>query len=410
MILKNCRLIPELCEGFEEERADIRVEGKKIAEILPAGGTYTGEEVYDMKGKTVLPGLFNCHEHLYFAKNNFDYLHSFTPWDHLAHSINYGQHLLSHGFTTVKDCGSINDTATHLRDLVKEGVVQGPNIIACGFSFSPRFENDKLLDIYSSVDIEGHAMPVTGVDMIKGAVEDRLAKGADFIKLCGTSSKKKVKKAEDALGQCLFKPEEVQAFVDEAERLGSYVTMHSTCVESHEMAIEAGVHTLDHGIYLNQDNVDAILAKDKKTNLVPTLAVSYVGFQKGWPTYDVCHPGAGNGMRMAHDAGVCIGFGTDDFQKDFLKMPAVEWVARSEFGISNLDLLKQATINSAKICLCDKKYGSIKVGKIADFAVIDGNPDEDLLVFNNPCAFVFKNGQLVARDGVVYSTGVKYKY
>lgn len=409
MILTNCRLIPELCEGFEEERADIRVEGKKIAEILPAGGTYTGEEVYDMAGKTVLPGLFNCHEHLYFAKNKFDFLHSFTPYEHLSHSINYGQQLLSYGFTTVKDCGSINDTATQLRDLVKEGVVQGPNILSSGPSFSPFFENQKLLDIYSSVDIEGHRTPVTSVDMIKAAVEERFAKGADFIKLCGSSAKKKIKKPEDALGQCLFSLEEVQAFVDNCARLGSYVTMHSTCAESHEIAIEAGVHTLDHGIYLSQENVDKMKAKGV-TNLVPTLAVSYVGFKEGWPTYDVCHPGAGNGMRMAHDAGICVGFGTDDFQKDFLKFPAVEWVARSEFGISNLDLLKQATINSAKICLCDKKYGSIKVGKIADLAVIDGNPDEDLLVFNNPCAFVFKNGKLVARDGIVYSTGVNYKF
>lgn len=408
MILKNCRLIPALCEGFEEEMADIRIDKKKIAEILPANGDYTGEEVIDLEGKTVLPGLFNCHEHLYFTKNNFDYLHTFDAAAHLAHSINYGQMLLSYGFTTVKDCGSINNTAIRLRDLINEGVIEGPNLLASGPSFSPHFENEKLLDIYSSVDI--HGCPVTGTDMIKGAVEKQLADGADFIKLCGTSAKKTIKKAEDALGQCLFKPEEVKAFVDEAERLGSYVSMHSTAVECHEMVIDAGCHTLDHGIYLTQENVDAIVKKGFKTNLVPTLAVSYVGFKGGWPTYDVCHPGAGNGMRMAHDAGVLIGFGTDDFQKDFGKMPAVEWIARSEFGISNMDLLKQATINSAKICKMDKKRGSIKVGKIADFAIIDGKPDEELNVFNSPCAYVIKNGQVVAREGKVLSSEVKYKF
>lgn len=406
MILKNCRLIPVLCEGFEEEMADIRIDKKKIAEILPANGNYTGEDVIDLEGKTVLPGLFNCHEHLYFTKNNFDYLHTFDAADHLAHSINYGQMLLSYGFTTVKDCGSIDNTAIRLRDLIKAGVIEGPNLLASGPSFSPHFENEKLLDIYSSVQ----GIPVTGEDMIKGAVESQLAQGADFIKLCGTSAKKEIKKAQDALGQCLFKPEEVKRFVEEAERLGSYVTMHSTAVECHEMVIEAGCHTLDHGIYLTQENVDAIVKKGFKTNLVPTLAVSYVGYKDGWPTYDVCHPGAGNGMRMAHDAGVLIGFGTDDFQKDFGKMPAVEWIARSEFGISNIDLLKQATINSAKICKVDKKYGSVKVGKVADFAIIDGKPDEDLTVFNKPCAYVLKNGQIVAREGKVLSAEVKYKF
>ena len=151
---------------------------------------------------------------------------------------------------------------------------------------------------------------------------------------------------------------------------------------------------------VNAEGVNQV-ASEKQINLVPTLAVSYVGFKQGWPTYDRCHPGAGNAMRNAHDAGVLVGFGTDDFQKDFGKMPAVEWVARSEFGVSNLDLLKQATINSAKICKCDKKYGTIKVGKVADFAIFDGDPLTDLMVFNAPAAFVFKNGQVVAQNGVV---------
>ena len=230
MILKNCRLIPELCEGFEQEMADIRLDKKKIAEILPANGSYTGEEVIDMEGKTVLPGLFNCHEHLYFEKNNFPHLQTFQPFDHVVKSINYAQMLLSYGYTTVKDCGSIDNTAIKLRDAINAGIIEGPNLLASGPSFSPRFENDKLLDIYSSVQ----GCPVTGMDMIKGAVENQLAEGADFIKLCGTSAKKTVKRAEDALGQCLFKPEEVKEFVKEAERLGSYVTMHSTAVECHE--------------------------------------------------------------------------------------------------------------------------------------------------------------------------------
>lgn len=404
MILKNCRLIPELCEGFEEEMADIRIDGKKIAEILPSNGSYTGEEVVDMEGKTVLPGLFNCHEHLYFQRNNFTHLHTYTGFDHVVNSINYAHMLLSYGFTTVKDCGSIDDTAIKLRDAIQAGIIEGPNLLACGPSMAPDFPDESLLEIYSCC--QGY--PINSVADVLPAVRRQLSKGADFIKLCGTTRKSTVKRAEDALGQCLFKPEEVEAFSKEARRLGSYVTMHSTSVECHEMVIEAECHTLDHGIYLNQYNVDAIVKHGFKTNLVPTLAVSYVGYKQGWPTYDVCHPGAGNGMRMAHDAGVLIGFGTDDFQKDFKKMPAVEWIARSEFGISNIDLLKQATINSAKICFMDKKRGSIKVGKIADFAVIDGKPDEDLNVFNKPCAYVLKNGKIVSRDGVVMASEVKY--
>jgi imidazolonepropionase-like amidohydrolase len=407
MILKNAHLIPELCEGFEQETADIRTDGKKIAEILPAGGTYAGEEVVDLAGKTVLPGLFNCHEHLYFAKNSFPYLHDFDDTLHMLHSINYAHELMTYGFTFVKDCGSIHDTAIRLRDGINAGLVEGPNVLACGPSNAPHFADEGLLDIYTSTKVENH--PVTDISMIRGQVTMLLARGADFIKLCGSSRKPTVKKPQDLLGQPLFTAEEVAEFVKWAEYYGSYVTMHSTCVESHDQGIDAGVWTLDHDIYLTQEQIDKIVAKGNKTNLVPTLAVSYVGYKQGWPTYDVCHPGAGEAVRMAVEAGVNVGFGTDDFQKDFQKMPAVEWVARSEFGISNLELLKQATINSAKICKCEKKRGSIKVGKIADFAIVDGDPLADLMVFNAPCSYVFKNGQMVAREGVLIASNEKYQ-
>lgn len=407
MILKNCRLIPELCEDVELEMADIVLDGKKIAAVLPAGEA-EGEEVVDMQGMTVLPGLFNCHEHIFFPKNDFAFMHAKNDADYIFHSINYSQQLLAYGYTTVKDCGCIHDTAQHVRDAINAGIIEGPNLLACGPSNSPHFVDEALIDIYSSTKMEGH--PIDDASQIRGQVTMLLARGADFIKVCGSSRKVGGKKPEDMLGQPLWELEDIQEFVKWAEFYNSYVTMHSTCRESHDQAIEAGVWTIDHDIYMTQDQVDRIVASPKTINIVPTLAVSYVGFKQGWPTYDKCHPGAGEAMRMAYEAGVNVGFGTDDFQKDFGKMPAVEWVSRSEFGIPNIDLLKMATINSAKICKCEKKYGTIKVGKTADLAVFDGDPLTDLMVFNAPAAYVFKNGKVVAERGIVHTANVKYKF
>lgn len=186
MILKNCRLIPELCEGFEEEMADIRIDGKKIAEILPSNGSYTGEEVVDMEGKTVLPGLFNCHEHLYFQRNNFTHLHTYTGFDHVVNSINYAHMLLSYGFTTVKDCGSIDDTAIKLRDAIQAGIIEGPNLLACGPSMAPDFPDESLLEIYSCC--QGY--PINSVADVLPAVRRQLSKGADFIKSVRNDKKK----------------------------------------------------------------------------------------------------------------------------------------------------------------------------------------------------------------------------
>ena len=381
MILRNCRLIPELCEGFQEEMADIRIEKKKIAEILPAGGSYTGEMVLEINGMTVLPGLFNCHVHIGMKRNNFDAWHNYTMFDHVFQSINYSQHLLSYGFTTLKDCGSLNDTAIKVRDAINAGIIEGPNIEACGSIYTPSFKDQSLIDYYSSCNKQN--MPVNKFEDIVPAVRQAVARGADFIKLTTTSSKRVIKKAEDQVGKFLFYPEEIAEFARAAEKEDVYLTCHSTCEESHEAVIAAGARTLDHGIYLRQKHVDQILANGNKTALVPTLAVSYVGYKQNWPTYDVCHPGAGNGMKMAHDAGVLVGFGTDDFQNDFRKMPAVEFIARCEFGLTPIDVIKQATINSAKILGVDDKKGTIKVGKVADLAVFEGKPDEDVTVFNN---------------------------
>ena len=277
--------------------------------------------------------------------------------------------------------------------------------LACGTIFTPSFAGQAYIPFYSSS--ERHGDPVRGVDDIQPKVRARVAQGADFIKLTTTSNKATIKQSVDQVGKFLYTPEEIKAFRAACDKEEVPLACHSTCPESHDAVIEAEANTLEHGLYMTQENVDKIVAKGFKTAYIPTLAVSYVGFKQGWPTYDDTHNGAGNAVRMCHDAGVLVGFGTDDFQKDFRKFPAVEFVARSEFGLSNLDIIKQATINSAKAMKLDKKKGTIKVGKIPDLAVFDGRPDEDLMAFNEKAAYVIKDGNVVVEHGVVRNAGLK---
>ncbi|MDO5106678.1 MAG: amidohydrolase family protein [Coriobacteriaceae bacterium] len=405
MILKNCRLIPELCEGFEQELADIRIESKKIAEILPAGGDYAGEEVIDIAGKTVIPGMYNCHVHMGLFQNSFTNLNACTHDEYIFHSINYAQELLSYGFTTIRDCGGVDNVNIDVRNAINAGLIQGPNVLACGNIITPDFAGSAYIPFYTAS--ERHSHPFRGSEDALPFVREYVARGADFIKLTTTSNKAKIKQSVDQVGKFLFTPEEIKAIREACNKEEVPLACHSTCPESHDAVIEAGADTMEHGLYMTQENVDKIIAKGNKTAYIPTLAVSYVGFKKGWPTYDDTHNGAGNAVRMCHDAGVLVGFGTDDFQKDFRKFPAVEFVARSEFGIPNIDIIKQATINSAIAMGVGKKKGTIAVGKVADLAVFDGKPDEDLMAFNVKAAYVFKNGNMVVDHGIVTNAGVK---
>ena len=150
---------------------------------------------------------------------------------------------------------------------------------------------------------------------------------------------------------------------------------------------------------MSRENVEQLVAHEFRSAVVPTLQVC-VGYGMEFARK------LNAGLRMAHDAGVLLGWGTDATEHAFASSASTEWTARSKiWGISNIELLKQATINSAKINGTDELRGSIKVGKRADFAIIDGNPDEDLTLFDKPCAYVLKDGKIVAREGWIEAAG-----
>ena len=387
MILTNCRLIPELCEGFQEEMADIRVEGNTIAEILPAGGRYTGEKVIDCTGKTVLPGLFNIHCHLFFHTTNWAPIELQTEYMHLSNSYRHMQRLMSYGFTSLRDVGTPYNCANKLRDSINAGEIVGPNIKACGNILTPYMVAPPLP--YSSL----YGRPVNGPYQIRAEVRRTLQEGSDFIKILGCSA------APTSRGDGpLFCEDEREELVRLVKEEGTYLAIHTNSEESNAAAIEMETHSIEHGFFWSQDNMDQLIAHDRKSTIVPTLqiCVAMAGAELTKPQVA--------GLRMPYDDGILMGWGTDATEEMFMSAPGLEFTAREELlGFSKLDILKQATINSAKIIGTDDLHGSIKVGKRADFAVIDGKPDQDLSLFNQPPAWVIKDGQVVAREGLVKS-------
>lgn len=392
MILTNCRVIPELCEGFEEEFVDIRVEGKNIGEILPAGGHYIGEQVIDCTGKTVLPGLFNLHVHLYF---NFDYMtDDLSEQSCFLTSFRYMNTLLSYGYTSIRDCGGLYGIAKRLRDEVNRGALIGPDIKACGMILTPHLNGTpKYLQGVGSA-YYGH--PVNGTDAVRAEARRELAEGADFIKIFGGCPYGAFTRRG---GQSVFMPDEMEEFVKIAKFENAYIASHCISEPNCAEAIELGIYSIEHALYLSPKNVDRLIELGSKSVIIPTLSVQYLILGE-----DAMNDSYGN-MRYAYDAGVLLGWGTDAMEDMFFKGPGAEFLARERcMNLPAVEILKQATINSAKINGTDVERGSIKVGKRADFAIVNGDPIDDLSIFNYPCSVVIKDGQIVARDGMVMHT------
>ena len=388
MILKNCRLVPELCEGFQEEMADIRIEGTDIAEILPAGGSYPGEEVIDCTGKTVLPGLFNLHNHLFFHSMDWDKIRGTqTEYLHTTNCISFMRNLLAYGFTSLRDVGSPYNIAIKLRDQINAGTMVGPDIKACGIIITPNQIAPSELQVYSDNPMKA---PVNDPFQARAAARKQLAEGADFLKLLGCS----VAPGKRGDGP-LFYPDELAEFANVAKREGTYLAIHTNSPESNDSVLDLEAYTLEHGHFWTKENNDNWLAHGKKTYIIPTLQVTWC-----WGE-EVCSMHCSS-LKMAYDAGAMFGWGTDATEEVFLADPAGEFVGRKKlWGIPNVEILKQATINSAIINGTADQRGSIKVGKKADFAIIDGKPDEDLTLFGKPCAYVLKDGAVVAQNGFV---------
>lgn len=386
MILKNCRLIPELCEGFQDERADIRIEGNQIAEILPADGSYIGEEVIDCAGKTVLPGLFNLHCHLFFEDDPLKAppFETQTEYMHLSNSMVQMYHLLAYGFTSIRDLGGPYGIAIKLRDDINAGKLVGPDIKACGYVLTP---NTKSLPLPAYSYLFGRA--VNDPYQIRSEVRRSIQEGADFIKILGNSS-------TGAGDYPLFYPDEIAELMQDIENEKTYLAVHCLNTNANSSAIQMCAHTIEHAHFWTTENMDELNAQGRKSTLVPTL--------------QVCHPMGGDdlvkmldyGLRMPYEEGILMGFGTDAPDKLFMSDPGGEFRLREKvIGFSRIDILKQATINSAIINGTDELRGSIKVGKRADFAVFDGAPDEDLSVMAVPPAYVLKDGAVVARNGYI---------
>ncbi|MDF3000130.1 MAG: putative amidohydrolase [Bacillota bacterium] len=391
VVLRNCRLVKELTEGYEGLYADVLLTEQYISEIQPTGYAFVGEyEELDLQGKTLLPGLFELHAHLYgFIYNPYE-LQAMSVGKITFGAYAFAKAYLDAGYTTVRDCGSSHNCVAAIRDAIRQGIIGGPRLISSGLIITPtETGNDTFRDLYYEAD---------GPEEIRKACRTELQKGNDFIKLMVSGAF--MNEGADP-GIQITELDEVKAAVDAAKRKGTYVAAHCHGTEAIKTAIKAGVRTIEHGTYLDDEVIDML--KDRKDCfLIPTGAIGLYCLDES--NQDVpaelleaskkCAAIEIANINKAYEAGLRLGFGSDIDLQAFLKVPGYEFIARKEYyTFRDIDILLQATKYSAEIAGASDTLGTIKAGKLADLVVVAGNPDEDIYVMTKPMIHIFTNGK-----------------
>ena len=391
-ILKNARLLPFLCGAGAPAYADIIIDHGVIDRILPAGeAETTGGEAVDCGGRTLLPGLIDAHMHFIMGPLEHETSEFADEYFKLFMAgARKARLLLECGFTTVRDIASSYGVANSIRDAAEEGLIDGPRIISAGHIIGAT-EERKIVD-------KDHNVIADGCDECRKAVRREIAHGADIIKIYNSTYPMRKNQGIHPM----YTPEEVRTFVSTAHSLGTYVGAHVYGSECVRMCLDAGVYTIEHGGGLDSACIE-ILAK-QQAFLIPTLAPnllienSTTYSQVAKDRYFNCLANEENiSIRQAYQAGLKLGFGTDIDIVELSENMGCEFLARKKYtGMSNRDMLLQATRNNAQILKIDDLTGSVTEGLSADLILVDGDPEQDISVMTHKPLHVFFRGKRLA--------------
>jgi imidazolonepropionase-like amidohydrolase len=358
---------------------DVLVEDGRIVAV---GSGLDGDEGVDCAGRTLLPGLFDTHVHLLSRYEDFDevrVLHEpfSLPFYRVAENC---RRTLACGITTVRDAGGAD---AGLRQAVEEGALVGPRVrISVTMLSMTGGHNDPWLPS-GGLGVWGRPYPgmpsgvCDGVDGVAAKVREVVRAGADVIKIA--SSGGFLSPADDP-SQPNFSEAEVASIVRAAADLGRWVMSHAHGAEGIVRAVRAGVRSIEHGTYLDDEGIELML--DRGTWLVPTLtagdtteeiannpqvseAVRAKMRELGRPELEA--------FRRAAEAGVKVAMGTDcPVAPHGTNLRELELMA--SHGFTPEQALVAATSNAAELMGLQDELGTLEAGKRADVVVVDGDP------------------------------------
>jgi imidazolonepropionase-like amidohydrolase len=356
VVLRNANLVDGV-RGAIATNATVVIRNGLIAEILtdpfspPAGAT-----VIDVKGRYVVPGLIDAHTHISSLAN--------------------ARRALESGVTTIRSASTSNFQDVGLRELVKQGALPGPDVVAAGVFVTPVLGETMLADHRL-----GALGTVTTEAALRAVVRINLEHGVNVIKTRGTE---RAGLPDTDPRKQTYTEEQLAWIVDEATKGGVPVMAHAHGDEGAYAAVKAGVRSIEHGTYLSDSTL--ALMRQRGTFLVPTY-ITVVDLTQPGGDYDDpiltlrgAHmlPRLAETVRRAHGMGVKIATGADtQYGPESLSRVSGEVASLVELGLSPVEALRSATSVAADLLGLAGKTGAIQTGLEADLIVVERNPIQD---------------------------------
>ena len=319
----------------------------------------------------VTPGFFNCHVHILYPVG-FKFDTQFSLMEKAFYAQKHCKEYLESGVTFIRVVGTEENYDLQIKEAIENHVIEGPHMYCAS----------KVICMTG-----GHGwqegIEADGKDACLKAVRTQLRSGVDLIKIMATGG---VMTKGVEPGNAQFTVDETKVMIEEAHKAGRKTATHAQGLQGIKNALYAGIDSIEHGCFLDDECLERM--KEQNTFLVPTLCAPQCiidkGVENGVAQYMVdktlkVKDAHVESVKKAYEKGIPIALGTDAGTPfNYHNNTAYEMELLARLNIPNMDILKMATINSARCVGVEKDYGSIEVGKQADLVCLNENPLENI--------------------------------